>query len=114
MALQDSLDQALLARVFLVSLLIVGEGGVSCLGFDTLVDADSCFWIDLTRCLSLSLLLMNNLHLITLCLNPLLLLHWPHRGNNTLIILEVSTIQSLKSWNPNGKPCAELRVPNLI
>ena len=57
---------------------------------------------------------MYNLHLIALSFYPLLLLRWPHLLNDTLIILEISSIKCLEGWEPNGEPGSELGVSDLV
>ena len=57
---------------------------------------------------------MYNLHLITLRLDPFSLLNWLHLVNDALIILEISTIKRLESWEPYSEPSPELCVANLI
>ena len=47
-------------------------------------------------------------------LDLLFLLGLPHLSDESLVILKVSTVKCLETWNPNGESCSELGVLELV
>jgi hypothetical protein len=57
---------------------------------------------------------MDPLRLLSLSFDHLCLLCVLHLHDERGVFLEVNTIESHEGWNPNGKPCSELSIGQVI